>query len=246
MLGKIDKIDKFSLEKGRVLTGRFTIVELLGAGVEGEVYKVLENHTNKERAVKLFFPHMNQNFKISARYALKLDKLRESPIVMDYLSHEVISLNGQRVACLASEYIEGELLGNFIHRQRYRRIGVFPALHLLYSIVLGVESIHAKGEYHGDIHVENIIIKKFGLEFDLKIIDFHHWGDSKKDNRDEDIIKLIRIFYDSLGGSKSYPKLPSSLKYIICGLKRSIILKKFKTITALRIHLELMDWSDAV
>ena len=83
---------------------------------------------------------------------------------------------------------------------------------ILYSIVLGVESIHIEGEYHGDLHTENIIIRKFGLEFDLKIIDLHHWGDSIKDNREEDIVKIIRIFYDILGGQKSYAKLPPSLK----------------------------------
>ena len=113
-------------------------------------------------------------------------------------------------------------------------------------MVRGLEFIHANREYHGDLHTENIIIKKFGLEFDIKIIDFHHWGDSKKDNQDEDIIKTIRLFYDILGGQKYYKKLPPSIKYIICGLKRNLILSRFKTMTQLKSHLELMDWSDAV
>jgi tRNA A-37 threonylcarbamoyl transferase component Bud32 len=183
---------------------------------------------------------------VSTSYARKLDKLSHSPIVMDYVSHEIIDVQDCRVACLASEFIKGEILGDFINKQRGKRLGIFPALHLLYSIVRGVESIHLAGEYHGDLHIDNVMIKKFGLEFDLKIIDLHHWGDSKKDNRDEDIIKVIRIFYDILGGSKFYPKLPGSIKYIVCGLKRNLILKRFKTIGALRNHLELMDWSDAV
>lgn len=54
------------------------------------------------------------------------------------------------------------------------------------------------GEYHGDLHVDNIMIKRFGLGFDLKVIDMHHWGDSKKDNRDEDIVKIIHLFYEVL------------------------------------------------
>ena len=239
-------IESFSLKKGRIVANRFTVVELLGAGYEGEVYRVVEAHTLKERAIKLFFPHRNPGFKISTRYARKLDKLRDSPIVMDYLSHEILKLKGQKVACLVSEFIEGELLSGFINRQRSKKLGIFPAIHLLYSIVVGVESIHLEGEYHGDLHTDNIIIKRFGLEFDLKIIDLHHWGDSKKDNRDEDIIKIIRIFYDILGGAKNYSKLPPSIKFIVCGLKRGIIIDRFKTISNLRAHLELMDWSDAV
>jgi serine/threonine protein kinase len=242
----VEKIESFDLRPGVTIAGRFTVVSLLGAGFEGEVYQVVESHTNKIRAVKLFFPHRNVKHAVSTRYAKKLDKLRSSPIVMDYLSYELIMLKKQKVACLTSEFLDGHVLGNFVAKQRQKRLGIFPALHLLYSVVQGVESIHLKGEYHGDLHVDNIIIQNFGLEFDLKIIDLHHWGDSKKDNRDEDMIKTIRIFYDILGGAKRYPKLPPSFKFIICGLKRSLILQRFKTMSALRLHLETMDWSDAV
>lgn len=239
-------INSFNLEKGQRLANRFTVVELLGAGYEGEVYRVVEDLTGTHRAIKIFFPQRNIGFKVSTRYAKKLDRLQVSPIVMDYFSHQLIVLKGVKVASLVSEFIEGEILGEFVKKQKGKRLDVFPAIHLLYSIVSGVESIHVEGEYHGDLHVDNIIIKHFGLAFDLKIIDLHHWGDSKKDNRDEDIIKVIRIFYDILGGQKQYQKLPPSLKYIICGLKRGLILDRFKTVSALRWHLENMDWSDAI
>lgn len=238
-------IENFALSAGRKIANRYIVIELLGAGYEGEVYKVRECLTNKIRAIKLFYPHRNVEFKVSIRYAKKLDKLRESPIVMDYLSHEIITIKSQKIACLVSEFIEGELLGNFVNSQKNKRLGIFPAIHLLYSVVCGVESIHLESEYHGDLHVDNIIIRRFGLEFDLKIIDLHHWGDSKKDNREEDIIKIVRLFYDILGGAKHYKKLPPSIKYIICGLKRNLILSRFKTISNLRLYLETMDWSDA-
>ncbi|MFG1499786.1 protein kinase [Halobacteriovorax sp. XZX-3] len=244
--GDIVEIEEFDIAPGRTLAGRYVVIEKLGSGYEGEVYRVREKHTNIERAVKIYFPQRNKKFKVSTRYALKLEKLKHSPIVMDCLSHELITLKGQKVACLTSEFIEGEMLGEFIQKQKNKRLEIFSAIHLLYSIVVGVESIHLEGEYHGDLHTENIIIRRFGLEFDLKIIDLHHWGDSKKDNRDEDIIKIIRIFYDILGGQKHYKKLSPSIKYIICGLKRGMILNRFKNISMLRYHLETMDWSDAV
>lgn len=240
------QISEFNFPIGKTLAKRFLVIEKLGAGYEGEVYKVQEMYTNRIRAIKLFYPGRNESFKVSARSAKKLDKLRDSPIVMDYLSHDAIMFKGEKIACLTCEFIEGEMLSTFVNRQKGKKLGIFPAIHLLYSIVLGVESIHIEGEYHGDLHTENIIIRKFGLEFDLKIIDLHHWGDSIKDNREEDIVKIIRIFYDILGGQKSYAKLPPSLKFIICGLKRKIILKRFKTISHLRAHLEFMDWSDAI
>lgn len=236
----------FDFEHGRKLLGRYQVISKLGSGYEGEVYKVEENLTKKMRAIKLYYPERNVKFKISTRYAQKLDKLNSSQIVMNYHSHETILFKGHKIACIVSEFIEGEMLGSFVNKQRGNRLGVFPALHLLHSLAKGLEVIHMSGEYHGDLHTENVMIRKFALEFDIKILDFHHWGDSVKDNRDEDIIKTIRIFYDILGGAKQYPKHPDSIKYIICGLKRSLILKRFKTIGQLRTHLQTMEWSDAI
>lgn len=243
---KLAKIEEFNFKPGERICGRFQIVQKLGGGLEGEVYKVIEELTKTNRAIKLFYPHQNPKRKISIRYATKLEKLRDTGVVMDYLSHETINYKRQKVAVIVSEFINGETLYDFVMRQRGKRLTVLPALHLLYSIVKGVESIHVNGEYHGDLHLDNILIMKFGLEFKIKIIDLHHWGDSKKDNRDEDIIKLIRVFYDVLGGVKYYKNLSPSIKDIICGLKRNLILKKFKTMTALRLHLENMDCSDAL
>ena len=237
---------EFNIAPGKVLNGRYQVLELLGAGYEGEVYKVSELNTKRTRAIKIFYPHRNKNFKVSVRNSQKLDKLSDCPIVINYHAHETVRVKGNKVAMIVCEFVEGEILSGLVNKQRGKKLGVFPAIHLLYSLVTGLEYIHISGEYHGDLHTDNIIIKKFGLEFDIKIIDFHHWGDSKKDNRDEDIIKTIRIFYDILGGQKVYSKLPASLKYIICGLKRSLILERFKTVTHLRSHLEQMDWSDAI
>ena len=161
---------------------------------------------------------------------------------MNYHSQEIIEYEGHNVACIISEFIDGEMLSDFLKRFRSGKLGVFQAVHLLYDLTLGVESIHLNGEYHGDLHVDNIIIKRFGLGFDLKVIDMHHWGDSKKDNRDEDIVKVIHLFYEVLGGKKFYKSHPPEIKSIIKGLKRTLILGEYKTISHLRIHLETLNW----
>lgn len=235
----------FNLSEGRVIGNRYTVLQKLGSGTEGEVYKVCENLTKQIRAIKLYYPKKNPKFKTSIIYSNKLNKLKDCPIVLNYISHEVLNLRSEKVACLTCEFIEGELVSEFVEKQKGKRLDIFPALHLVYSLVVGLESIHLNGEYHGDLHIDNVIIKKFGLQFDIKILDFFHWGDSKKENRKEDIIKLINIFYEILGGQKRYKNLPPSIKNIICGQKRTLILQKFKTITQLRLHLENMDWSDA-
>ena len=52
----------------------------------------------------------------------------------------------------------------------------------------------------------------------------------------------VEIFYEAVGGRRLYARQPSEVKAICCGLKRSLILKKFRTAGQLRQYLETMEW----
>ena len=232
----------FNFSERRVLARKYEIVCKLGSGWEGEVYKIRERNTGIERAAKLFFPHRNMHNRASKFYAKKLHKLRHCSIVIQYHTEEQIAYLKTPVTVLVSEYVEGDLLSNFLNRQPGKRLSPFQAIHLLHALTKGIEEIHNLAEYHGDLHPENIIVRRYGLSFDLKLLDMFHWAAPRKQNIQDDICDLIRIFYDALGGVKHYAKQPQQVKTICCGLKRSFILKKFKTAKQLREHLETMEW----
>ena len=236
-------IDSFDLVPGRTLARKYEIVSLLGGGWEGEVYRIRERSTGIERAAKLFFPRRNLRNKTAKIYARKLHKLRECPIVIQYHTEEHVVVKRQPITVLVSEYVEGELLTSFLKRQPGGRLQPFAALHLLYALIKGVECVHRLREYHGDLHSDNVMVERHGLRFDLKIIDFFHWEEApKREGLQDDICDLVRIFYDALGGARLYARQPGEVKSIVCGLKRSLILKKFPTATHLRQHLETMRW----
>lgn len=246
MIKKNKPASKFYLEAGDILADKYLIEKQLGKGTEGEVFLAKERYTQRLLALKLFYAKNNLRLKKSIIHAKKLQILKDCPIVVDFHSFESFSIEGEKVAGILSEYIEGVSLWDFLQRQRGKRIHPYVALHLFYALVKGVEEIHANGQYHGDLHTENIIIKKVGLHFDVKLFDLHHWGDGKKSNQDEDIMNLIRVLHEILGGRAFYAKQAPGIKDVICGLKRSLILKKFKTMTQLRLFLEKMDWSKDV
>ena len=235
-------IDSFNFLQGRSLTRKYEIVCKLGSGWEGEVYKIRERRTGIERAAKLFYPHRNPYNKTSKFYAKKLHKLRNCSMVIQYHTEEQITYRKIPITVLVSEYVEGELLSDFLYRQPGKRLSSFQALHLLYALAVGIEEIHHLREYHGDLHTDNIIVCRYGLGFDLKLLDMFHWSATKKQNIQDDICDLIRIFYDAIGGAKHYAKQSPPVKHICCGLKRSLILKKFRTAAQLREHLETMRW----
>ena len=104
------------------------------------------------------------------------------------------------------------------------------------------ECVHRAREFHGDLHNENIIIERYGLTFNLKILDFYQWVAPKREGYQDDLCDLIRVLYDSLGGARFYSKQPAPVKEIILGLKRSLILKRYPSMTHLRQHLETLRW----
>ncbi len=236
------RIKSFRFAPGDRLAGKFEVMSLLGAGWEGEVYKLRELGTGVERAGKLFFPHRNVRGKAARFYAKKLHKLRHCPILIQYHSQETVAFEDQPIKMLVSEFVEGTLLTNWLKQQPGKRISAFQGMHLLHALAVGMEPIHDLREYHGDLHSGNIIIQRHGISFDLKLLDMFQWGHAKAENIHDDVCDMIRIFYDSTGGSARYRRQPEAVKNIVMGLKRSLIIKKFRNASQLRHHLENMEW----
>lgn len=237
-----NRISEFNLRPGRMLTKKYEVLELLGKGWEGEVYKISERSTGIERAAKMFYPHRNPGDRTAKVYARKLHKLRHCPMIIQYHNREEFFFRRIAITVLISEYVEGERLCDFLNRQRGKRLTPFEAVHLLHTLACGIEQIHQLREYHGDLHTENIIVNHYGLDFELKLIDFYNWPSPKSENIQTDIVDMVRVFYDVLGGARHYAKQDRLVKDICCGLKQGLILKKFPTASHLIEHLECMEW----
>jgi tRNA A-37 threonylcarbamoyl transferase component Bud32 len=236
------RITSFNFPPGHVLASKYKVLSLLGSGWEGEVYRVQEQGIGVERAAKIFFPQRNRKNRATKFYAKKLHKLRHCPILIQYHTQEQIDFHGISATVLVSEYVEGMLLSRFIKTQPGKRLTPFEGLHLLHALAAGVEEIHRLREYHGDLHDDNIIVKKKGLTFHVKLVDMYNWGAPDANNIRDDVCDLIRIFYDAIGGARFYAGQSQEIKDICCGLKRSLIIRKFRTAGHLRQYLETMTW----
>jgi len=199
--------------------------------------------TGIERAGKFFFPHRNPGNRTARAYARKLHKLRHCPIVIQYRTQETLIYRRTPITFLVSDYVEGELLSDWLARQPGRRVDPFMGLHLLYALARGVECIHEAHEYHGDLHSDNVIVRQVGLGFEIQLIDLFHCGPVTAESMRQDVVDLVRLLYEAVGGRRHYARQPRQVKEIVCGLKRSLILRRFRTARRLREHLERIDWS---
>lgn len=233
---------RFDLQPGRSIAGRYHVVRALGSGYEGEVYAVVEKTTGIHRAAKFYYPHRNPRGKAAISYARKLDALRHCPILLQYHHQEIVTVRKQRVTVVVSELVQGEKLSEFLMRQRQRRLSTFEALHVLHALASGIAPIHARGEYHGDIHVDNIMIRRRGVGFELKLIDFFDLGRPGRSKIEKDVLNLVEVFHAVVGGRQHYADQPSVVKGIIRGLKDTLILERFATAGAIQRHLEDLEW----
>ena len=239
----MSKINFFSFHYGEVLNGKYIIHSKLGQGWEGQVYSVEEINTGIKRTAKFFYPKRNPKNKILIGYAKKLNTLSEIPIIIKYITQEKLIYREQEISYLVSEFVEGKTLDQFVKQDLKNQISLFEALHILYEMAKGLEMIHVKGECHGDLHSDNILISRSGVGFKIKLIDLLLMKEKKSEYKKSDIIELIYIFSDLLGGRKKYQMLPSVAKGIICGRRTDLILKKFPKISSLRAYIENLDWS---
>ena len=237
------KIKRFNFPPGRYIAGRYQIEEMLGSGWEGEVYRIVERSTGIRRAAKFYYPHRDPTGKSAIAYARKLDALRHCPILLQYHHQEIAYVHRRKVIVVISELVEGKKLSEFLYQQSGHRLSTFEALHVLYVLAKGIAPIHELGEYHGDIHDDNIMIRRQGIGFEVKLLDFFDLGKPNRSKIEKDVLNLIEVFLTLVGGRAAYSRQPKVVKEIIRGQKDSLILERFSSAGDIQRHLETLEWS---
>jgi serine/threonine protein kinase len=153
-----------SLEELSPLFPQFELVELLGRGGMGTVYKARQKGLDRMVALKIMpasaakDPSWPERF---GREARALARLSHPNIVGIYDSGEV-----EGVYFLAMEFVDGVNLRQMI---RARSAGPKDALALVTQICDALQYAHEEGVVHRDIKPENILVDQRGR---VKIADF--------------------------------------------------------------------------
>lgn len=153
------------LTRGTLFADRYEIIEELGVGGMGEVYRVEDKKINEEVALKLIRPEIASDPKTIERFRNELKiarKIRHKNICGMYDFGEDKGTN-----YITMEYVQGEDLKSFMKRSK--QLSIPTVISIAQQICEGLSEAHRLGVVHRDLKPNNIMIDKGG---NARIMDF--------------------------------------------------------------------------
>jgi tRNA A-37 threonylcarbamoyl transferase component Bud32 len=153
------------LERGTTFARRFEIIEEIGKGGMGTVYKAYDGKIREVVALKLLKPEIASDLEIVERFRNEIKLARQVShrhvCRMYDIGEEWLSIY------ISMEYVAGEDLKSFIRRSGH--LNEAKAVGLARQITEGLGEAHRLGVVHRDLKPQNIMIDKDG---NAKIMDF--------------------------------------------------------------------------
>ena len=156
---------KGQLEPGTILAERFEILQLLGQGGMGAVYKARDTELERLVALKLIRPELASHPEILRRFKQELILARE-------VTHRnVIRIfdlgQAQGIKFITMEYVEGRDLKSLIHEKG--KFTAEDAVPIVLQIAAALEAAHTAGVVHRDLKPQNVMSDKDGRVY---VMDF--------------------------------------------------------------------------
>ncbi len=155
-------------EQGERL-GQYELLELIGEGGSGRIYKARHALLQRVTAVKLIRPEVmsdtaRERFAREARLASQLTH-PNTIVIYDY------GCSDQGTYYYAMEYLEGQTLADLLTHEEH--LPVDRTLRILRQLLGSLAEAHSAGLVHRDIKPQNIMLVDRGGESDVvKVLDF--------------------------------------------------------------------------
>src|SRR3979490_1540436 len=138
---------------GRMLGNRYQIVQLLGEGGMGAVYKARDRELDRLVALKTISPNLALSSEILHRFKQELILARQVTHRNVIRIFDLGEADG--VKFVTMEYIDGETLRTILLREG--KLTPVEASHIIRQVCRGLEAAHAEGVIHRDLKPANIM-----------------------------------------------------------------------------------------
>lgn len=158
-------MEKYEGFVGKILDGRYKILELVGMGGMACVLKAQDLVMNRVVAIKILNDEYNGNEQAEARF------IDESKAVAMLSNKNIVSVYDVAIypdiKYIVMEYLDGITLREYLDNKG--AISWKEACIYILQILRALEHAHSKGIIHRDIKPQNVILMKNG---DIKVTDF--------------------------------------------------------------------------
>ncbi|HEX9961637.1 MAG TPA: protein kinase [Pyrinomonadaceae bacterium] len=152
------------MKVGQML-GSFKLLEILGTGGQGTVFKALDTKLDRLVAIKILTPELKWRKKNLARFE------REAKLASSLDHPNICTIYGfyedESFTYIVMRYIEGQNLQQLTRDGR--PLELKSALSITVQVADALVAAHAKGVIHRDIKPGNVIVTETGL---VKVLDF--------------------------------------------------------------------------
>jgi serine/threonine protein kinase len=156
---------KEELTTGSTFAGRFQIIEGLGRGGMGRVYKATDTKINEKVALKLIKQEIASDKKTLERFG---NELRIARKITHKNVGKMFDINEEKgTHYITMEYVSGQDLKGFIRQSGQMALGT--TISVAKQICAGLSEAHKTGVIHRDLKPSNIMIDREG---NVKIMDF--------------------------------------------------------------------------
>ena len=212
-----------ALNPGDVLGGRYEILQLLGEGGMGAVYKARDREVERTVALKLIRPELASNPTILARFKQELLTAHQVTHKNVIRIYDIAEADG--VKFITMEYVDGSDLRHILIDKG--KLAPERAVEIIRQVCLALEAAHSAGVIHRDLKPQNImqdsktdriLVMDFGLARSIEsegmtqtgallgTIEYMSPEQSMGKSLDQrsDIFAVGLIFYEMLTGKTPY------------------------------------------
>jgi tetratricopeptide (TPR) repeat protein/predicted Ser/Thr protein kinase len=150
---------------GALLAGRYQVLEVLGEGGMGAVYKVHDREVDRVVALKAIRPALAGSREILERFKRELVLARQITHPNIVRIYDLGTADGLKF--ITMEYIEGQDLDHVL-RQR-GKLKTKDAAEIMLQIARALEAAHAQGVIHRDLKPQNVMVSADGR---VAVMDF--------------------------------------------------------------------------
>jgi serine/threonine protein kinase len=150
--------DQLDFSPGELFGGRYQIIEEIGRGGMGKVFKARDKELNIVVALKMIRPELSRDPGIVARFKQELLMAREIFHENVIRIHDLGEVN--HIKYISMNYVEGNSLKEIMGATG--KLTVEKAVDIIKQVCSALDAAHRKGIIHRDLKPQNIMIDRKG------------------------------------------------------------------------------------